>query len=55
MSIEQAKNLILILMFLNMAQKASIVYFFGNKKLVKSLIAIFGGLLLVTLACILYF
>jgi len=55
MTIDQAKNLILIVTYLNMAQKVATVYFFGNKKLAKPLAAIFGGLLLVTLACILYF
>lgn len=55
MTTDQAKNLILIVLYLNMVQKVGTVYFFGNRKLVKHMIAIFGGLLLVTLAGIIYF
>lgn len=49
-----AKNIILLVTYLNMVQKVFIMYFFGNRKLVKPLIAIFGGLLLVTLVSFLY-
>lgn len=48
MSMNDAKNIILVVTYLNMIQKAFIMYFFGNKKLVKPLLIIFGGLLLVT-------
>lgn len=54
MNMEQAKNLILVVTFLNMAQKVGTIYFFGNKKLTKPIATIFGGLLLVTLGCIIY-
>ncbi len=54
LTMEQSKNLILTVNFLNMVQKIGTVYFFGNKKLAKPLAFIFGGLLLVTLACIIY-
>ena len=50
-----AKNIILIVIFLNMIQKVAVAYFFGNRKLVKPLAITFGGLLLVTLAGIFYF
>jgi uncharacterized membrane protein (DUF4010 family) len=50
-----AKNVILLVLFLNMVQKIATVYFFGNKKLAKPLAAIFGGLLLVTLFGLVYF
>jgi uncharacterized membrane protein (DUF4010 family) len=43
-----AKNIILLVIYLNMAQKAGIVYLFGNKKLFKPLAIVFAGLLLVT-------
>lgn len=43
-----AKNIILLVTFLNMIQKAAIVYFFGNRKLFLPLIKVFIGLLLVT-------
>ena len=55
MTLNQAKNLILVVTYLNMAQKIATVYFFGNKKLVRPLAIIFFGLLLVTLAGIIYF
>ncbi len=51
----QAKDLILVVTFLNMAQKVGTVYLFGNRKLVKHMAMIFGGLFLVTLAGIIYF
>jgi uncharacterized membrane protein (DUF4010 family) len=52
---DHAKNIILIVTYLNMAQKTALMYFFGNKKLVKPLALIFGGLLLVTVAGLVYF
>lgn len=55
MSYEDAKNIIIIVVYLNMVQKVALMYFFGNRKLVKTLAYIFGGLLLVTLAGLLYF
>lgn len=54
LSFNDAKNIILLVVYLNMVQKVAIMYFFGNKKLVKPLGVIFGGLLLVTLAGIFY-
>lgn len=54
-SMDDAKNIILLVTYLNMAQKAGIVYLFGNKKLVKPLLIIFAGLLLVTIPGFLYF
>ncbi len=51
---EHAKNIVILVTYLNMVQKVGIIYFFGNRKLVKPLAAIFGGLLLVTLAGLLY-
>jgi len=55
MGLNEAKNVILLAIFLNMIQKIATVYFFGNKKLVKPLAYIFGGLLLVTLFSLVYF
>jgi len=55
MTFNQAKNVIMLALFLNMVQKVATVYFFGNKKLAKPLAAIFGGLLLVTLFSLVYF
>jgi uncharacterized membrane protein (DUF4010 family) len=49
-----AKNIVLLVTYLNMAQKAAIVYFFGNKKLFKPLATVFAGLLLVTAFGFLY-
>lgn len=49
-----AKNIILLVTFLNMAQKAGIVYLFGNKKLFLPLLKVFAGLLLVTAIGFLY-
>jgi len=54
-SYDNAKNVILMVLYLNMVQKIATVYFFGNKKLVKPIAAIFGGLLLVTLFGLVYF
>ncbi len=54
-SYDHAKNIIVLVTFLNMVQKAALVYFFGNKKLFKPLILIFGGLFLVTLIGLVYF
>lgn len=51
---DDAKNIILLVLYLNMVQKVAIMYFFGNRKLVKHLGLIFGGLLLVTLTGIFY-
>jgi len=50
-----AKNIIMMVIFLNMIQKIAVAYFFGNRKLVKPLVITFSGLLLVTLAGIFYF
>lgn len=50
-----AKNIILIVTYLNMVQKVFIMYFFGNRKLVKPLAVIFGGLFLVTIVGFIYF
>jgi|WetSurMetagenome_2_1015567.scaffolds.fasta_scaffold22229_2 uncharacterized membrane protein (DUF4010 family) len=54
-SYEHAKNIILLVTFLNMVQKTALVYFFGNKKLFKPIALIFAGLLLVTLIGLVYF
>jgi uncharacterized membrane protein (DUF4010 family) len=54
-SYDQAKNVILLVLYLNMVQKVAVIYFFGNRKLFKSMAFIFGGLLLVTLAGFIYF
>ncbi len=51
----QAKNVILLVMFLNMFQKAFLVLLFGNKKLFKPLLKVFAGLFLVTIVGFLYF
>lgn len=55
LSYEHARNIIIMVTFLNMAQKTAIVYFLGNKKLFKPLAIIFSGLLLVTLIGLVYF
>jgi uncharacterized membrane protein (DUF4010 family) len=55
MSYEHAKNIVIIVVYLNMVQKTALMYFFGNRKLVKPLAIIFGGLLLVSLAGLVYF
>jgi uncharacterized membrane protein (DUF4010 family) len=52
---DQAKNIVLLIVFLNMAQKVGLMYFFGNRKLVKPMAIIFGGLLIVTLAGFFFF
>lgn len=49
-----AKNIILLVIFLNAVQKAGIVWIFGNRKMVKPLLYIFGGLSLVTAGGFLY-
>lgn len=54
LSMNDAKNIILLVTYLNMVQKVFIMYFFGNRKLVKPLIMIFGGLLLVTVVGFIY-
>lgn len=54
MSYFDAKNIIILVTYLNMIQKVAIVYFFGNRKLVKPLALIFGGLFLVTLIGFVY-
>lgn len=54
-SFHNAKNIIMVVIFLNMIQKVAVAYFFGNRKLVKPLAITFAGLLLVTLAGIFYF
>jgi uncharacterized membrane protein (DUF4010 family) len=55
MSLDQAKNVVLLVTFLNMFQKAFLVLIFGNRKLFKPLLKIFAGLFLVTLIGFLYF
>jgi uncharacterized membrane protein (DUF4010 family) len=55
MTFEQAKNVMLLALYLNMVQKVATVWFFGNKKLAKPLAMIMGGLLLVTLIGLVYF
>ncbi len=55
MSYEEARNIVVMVTFLNMAQKVGLVYFFGNRKLIKYIAPVFGGLLLVTLISMLYF
>ena len=54
-SFDNAKNIIMMVIFLNMIQKVAVAYLFGNRKLVKPLAITFAGLLLVTLAGIFYF
>lgn len=54
-SFENAKNIILMVLYLNMVQKVALVYFFGNRRLVKQMATIFGGLLVVTLTAFFYF
>jgi hypothetical protein len=55
MTFNEAKNVILLVLYLNMVQKIATVYFFGNKKLAKPLALIFEGLLLVTIFGLVYF
>ncbi len=54
-SFDNAKNIIMLVLFLNMIQKIALVFFFGNRKLVKTLACVFGGLFLVSLFGFLYF
>lgn len=54
LDMDNAKNIILLVTYLNMVQKVFIVHFFGNRKLVTPLAIIFGGLLLVTTAGFIY-
>ena len=54
-SFDHAKNIILLVTYLNMAQKVALIYFFGNRKLTKSMALIFGGLFLVSLVGFVYF
>lgn len=54
LSMADAKNIILLVTYLNMVQKVFIAYFFGSRKLVKPLALIFGGLLLVTVVGFIY-
>ncbi len=49
-----AKNLIIIIIYLNILQKVATTYIFGNRKIIKPLAYTFFGLLLVTILCILY-
>lgn len=51
----EAKNVIILVTFLNMFQKVFLVLLFGNRKLFKPLLKIYGGLFLVSLAGFLYF
>lgn len=55
LSMDEAKNIIILVLFLNMVQKVGVIYFFGNRKLFKPMAIIFGGLFLVSLAALLYF
>ncbi|MFA5829564.1 MAG: MgtC/SapB family protein [Candidatus Gracilibacteria bacterium] len=50
-----AKNIILMVLFLNMVQKVIMIHFIGNKKLTRQMVIIYGGLFLVSLAGFLYF
>lgn len=50
-----AKNIILLVLYINMFQKVIFMYFFGNRKLTKHLAFIMGGLALVTLGGVIYF
>lgn len=54
-SYDHAKNIILMVTCLNMVQKVAMVYFFGNRRLLKPLAAIFGGLVIVTIAGLIIF
>jgi len=54
-SMNEAKNVVLLVTFLNMFQKVFLVLLFGNRKLFKPLLKIYLGLLLVTLVGFLYF
>lgn len=55
LSFEQAKNVVILVTALNMIQKVGIMYVFGNRKLVKPMAKIFGGLLLVSFIGLIYF
>ena len=52
---DEAKNVIILALTLNMVQKVGIMYVFGNRKLVKPMAVIFGGFLLVSIAGFVYF
>lgn len=54
-SYEHAKNIIVLITCLNMVQKVAMVYFFGNRQLFKPLAVIFGGLVLVAGAALIFF
>lgn len=54
-TMDQAKNVVLLVLFLNMIQKVFMVYLFGNRKLFSPLAKIYGGLFLVSLVGFLYF
>ncbi len=54
-TITEAKNVVLLVLFLNMLQKAFLVLLFGNRKLFKPLLKIYIGLFLVSLIGFLYF
>ncbi len=51
---DNAKNIIILVIFLNAVQKAGIAWIFGNRKMVRPLLYIFAGLLLVTAAGFIY-
>ncbi len=53
-SYDQAKNVVMLVLTLNMVQKAGMIYFFGNRKLFKSMVYIFGGVLVVGLVGLIY-
>jgi uncharacterized membrane protein (DUF4010 family) len=53
-TLDIAKNIIIGVISLNLIQKVATMYIFGNRKLVKPLALIFGGLLLVTTVGFLY-
>ena len=55
LTMTEAKNVVLLVLFLNMIQKVFMVFLFGNRKLFKPLLKIFGGLFLVSLVGFLYF
>lgn len=52
--IETAKNIILMIIYLNAIQKVAIVYIFGNKKMVRPLLYVFAGFSLVTAIAFIY-
>lgn len=51
----EAKNVVILVLILNMVQKVGMMYVFGNRKLVKPMAVIFGGFVLVSLAGFIYF